>query len=167
MADWQSVELIGKTGALPDVARQRLIATLGGGPELQNLTYDDLLSRFVMAAGGTGQDVVQRMMSRWPGLAFDKVPFQASGEPLQIGGTPPGGTAGQPYTFTAGVTGGVGTRSFSISAGTLAGSGLTLNPTTGQISGSTPVAGIYAITIRVTDGSGLVLFLPVVITILV
>lgn len=63
---------------------------------------------------------------------------------------------GQPgYIDTLTAVGGRGAYTWSISAGTLP-TGLTLNSSTGIISGTPTVAGTYAITVQVTDSGGLV-----------
>jgi hypothetical protein len=43
---------------------------------------------------------------------------------------------------------------YSVSVGSLTGSGLSINSSTGTISGATPVAGTYTITVRATDADG-------------
>lgn len=63
---------------------------------------------------------------------------------------------GQPgYVDTLTATGGRGTYTWSIPSGTLP-TGLTLNGTTGVISGTPTVAGTYSVTIQVTDSGELV-----------
>jgi hypothetical protein len=64
------------------------------------------------------------------------------------------GTVGVPYSSSAPVTGGVGTLTFSVASGTLP-SGLTLNPSTGAITGTPTVGGTYSFTLQVQDsGTG-------------
>jgi hypothetical protein len=71
--------------------------------------------------------------------------------PTQItSGDPPGITAGVPYSFTITAT---GKTPFSFAAMGLP-AGLTLNPTTGVISGTTSVAGSYPVAIIVSGGCG-------------
>ncbi len=64
-----------------------------------------------------------------------------------------GGTVGSAYSRTVTSTGGTGTKTFSVSAGALP-SGLSLNASTGVISGTPTGAGSSAFTIRATDSIG-------------
>lgn len=65
------------------------------------------------------------------------------------------GTSGTAYTsFTASATGGTGPYTFSVGSGTLP-PGITINATTGVVSGTPTTAGTYAsIVLRVTDSLG-------------
>ena len=67
--------------------------------------------------------------------------------------TLPGGTLGTAYSQTVSATGGTGTYTFSRSAGTLP-PGVTLNATTGVLSGTPTATGTRTFTIRATDGNG-------------
>jgi FG-GAP repeat protein/putative Ig domain-containing protein len=62
------------------------------------------------------------------------------------------GTAGSAYNWSITATGGSGHYNYSVSSGTLP-AGLTLNPTTGSLSGRPVMAGSYDFTITATDGS--------------
>ena len=74
---------------------------------------------------------------------------------LQCGACGTGGTAtvGQPYTDTLTVTNGTAPYTFSIISGSLP-PGLTLNSSTGKISGSPTTAGTYTFTAKVVDYKG-------------
>ena len=68
-------------------------------------------------------------------------------------GALPAATRNQTYTADAGpATGGTGPYSYAVSSGTLP-SGLNLNPTTGEISGTPNVLGPFNFTISATDSS--------------
>jgi Putative Ig domain/IPT/TIG domain len=62
----------------------------------------------------------------------------------------PAATAGQAYSATLAATGGIAPYSWSVTSGSLP-PGLTLNPATGQISGTSDGAGTYSFTVTVTD----------------
>ena len=68
--------------------------------------------------------------------------------------TVPGGTVGSPYSQTITSTGGNGTFTYSVSSGSLP-AGLTLNASTGLISGTPTTAGTSTFTVTTTDGAGL------------
>jgi Putative Ig domain/IPT/TIG domain len=62
----------------------------------------------------------------------------------------PAATGGQPYSATLAASGGVAPYSWSVTGGTLP-PGLSLNSSTGVISGTPDVAGTYSFTVTVTD----------------
>ena len=66
---------------------------------------------------------------------------------------PPSGTVGVAYTDTFTAAGGTTPYTFSISAGTLP-AGLTLNASTGVVSGTPTTAGTSNFTVKVTDTKG-------------
>lgn len=68
------------------------------------------------------------------------------------GGTLPNAVSGTAYSATPIVTGGTPPLTWSVSAGILP-PGLSLNPTTGAISGTPTTPGVYAFTLHVTDSS--------------
>jgi hypothetical protein len=65
----------------------------------------------------------------------------------------PNGNVGQAYNQTVQATGGTGALTWSIVAGTLP-QNLSLNPTTGVISGTPTAAGTSSFTVRVADTAG-------------
>jgi Putative Ig domain len=64
----------------------------------------------------------------------------------------PNDEAGSPYSISLSATGGTSAYTWSISSGTLP-SGLTLNPSTGTISGTPTVAGALNFTVQVRDST--------------
>jgi len=62
----------------------------------------------------------------------------------------PAATGGQPYSASLAATGGISPYSWSVASGALP-PGLTLNSSTGQISGTPDVAGTYSFTVTVRD----------------
>ncbi|OWK47361.1 beta strand repeat-containing protein [Fimbriiglobus ruber] len=62
-------------------------------------------------------------------------------------------TTGQPLSQTIAATGGQGPDTFAVTAGDLP-AGLTLNPTTGVVSGTPTAAGPYSFTVTATDADG-------------
>jgi hypothetical protein len=86
--------------------------------------------------------------------------------PVSITGTPPTtGTAGQPYSFTPSTAGGAGTKVYTLASGTLL-AGLSLNTSTGAITGTPPAAGtMTTLSVRVTDDTGSAATTPTTVTI--
>lgn len=72
---------------------------------------------------------------------------------LALSGTLPGGTHGVAYSQSYTRTGGTGTYTYSISAGALPAS-VTINSSTGVISGTTANTGDFTFTVRVVDTLG-------------
>ena len=107
---------------------------------------------FVVTAGNPSGSTVARSLA---------VLVPAAGPSLSISGTPsPTGLVGQAYSFTPTVAGGTAPYAFSIPTGSLP-SGLTLNTTTGTISGTPTAAQTKTgIVVRVTDHVGAIADLP-------
>ncbi|WP_433046960.1 putative Ig domain-containing protein [Dactylosporangium sp. CS-033363] len=67
--------------------------------------------------------------------------------------TLPAGGVGAPYTATVATAGGLTPYGFAVTAGALP-AGLTLDPATGELSGTPTTPGAYNFTVTVTDGGG-------------
>ena len=76
----------------------------------------------------------------------------------------PGATTGTAYVLSLAAAGGVGTFTYAVSNGTLP-AGISLDPVTGQLSGTPTSVGTFTFTVRVTDSNGV--FKEVVVTIAV
>jgi hypothetical protein len=81
-----------------------------------------------------------------------------AGSPVNLdcgtcGSGSPNGKVGSPYSAALAVSGGTGPYTYSISAGALP-PGLTLNSTTGKITGTPTTAGTYTFTSKVVDSKG-------------
>lgn len=71
---------------------------------------------------------------------------------LVASGSPPGANEGSAFSFTPSVAGGVGAKTWTLQAGSLP-TGLSLNGSTGAITGTPSVPGSYSFTLRVTDSN--------------
>jgi uncharacterized repeat protein (TIGR01451 family) len=80
--------------------------------------------------------------------------------PALLFAAPPGGEAGVSYSDQLTVTGGTSPYTWSVSTGTPP-PGVTLNASTGLLSGTPTTAGTYSFTVQVTDQSGLTASEPV------
>jgi large repetitive protein len=74
--------------------------------------------------------------------------------PALLFAAPPGGEVGVSYSDQLTVTGGTSPFTWSVSTGSLP-PGVTLNASTGLLSGTPTTAGTYSFTVKVTDSSGL------------
>lgn len=92
----------------------------------------------VTAANGRTSDSVEVTIVVHPAAGFGESP------------TVPDARAGMPFSYTPEATGGP-TKTFTVTSGSLP-PGLSLDPTTGSISGTPSTKGTYAVTIAVTDG---------------
>jgi len=79
---------------------------------------------------------------------------------------PPGGEAGVAYSDQLTATGGTSPYAWSVSTGNLP-AGITLNPSTGLLSGTPTTAGSYSFTVKVTDSASLTATEPVTLTVIV
>src|SRR5580700_7818088 len=74
--------------------------------------------------------------------------------PALLFAAPPGGEAGVAYSDQLTVTGGTSPFTWSVSAGALP-AGMTLNASSGLLSGTPTSSGTYSFTVKITDTSGL------------
>ena len=74
-------------------------------------------------------------------------------DPSITSGVLAGGEVGVPYDQTPTATGGSGDLTWSVAGGSLP-AGLTLDPTTGEITGTPTTTGTFIFTLQVTDGAG-------------
>ncbi|HUS08511.1 MAG TPA: Ig domain-containing protein, partial [Bryobacteraceae bacterium] len=84
------------------------------------------------------------------GRATKQFTFQIAGLPVITTATLPNGTVGTPYSQTLVVTGGVSPFTFSTASGSLP-AGLSLNPATGDLTGTPTAAGSSTFTVQVLD----------------
>ena len=88
------------------------------------------------------------------GTATKTVTVVITAVPSLANPAPATGQAGVAYSNGLAVTGGTGPYTWSVSSGSLP-PGLSLNPTTGVISGTPTSVGLYTFTVQVTDSFGL------------
>ncbi len=88
------------------------------------------------------------------GIATKAATITIAAVPSLANPAPPSGQAAVAYSDTLAVTGGTGPYTWSVSGGSLP-AGLTLNPSTGVLSGTPTTLGLSTFTVKVTDADGL------------
>jgi hypothetical protein len=123
---------------------QKVIAGGGGTSTGGNHSLSGTAGQAATNVSNGGQFTVASGF--WPGVAAC-TPLTLSPPTL------PNGTLGQPYSQTITQTGGTGVINWTVSIGNLPG-GLTLNATTGLLSGTPTASGTFNFTIQATDANG-------------
>ncbi len=133
-------------------------ATIGTSAQFQGTV---LAAQSISA--DTGASVIGRLLSSTAAVTLDSNPITVptncappsapvtTNSPEMTFGTPSHATAGSPFSFAL-TASGTPSPTFSITSGTLP-AGLTLNPTTGLISGTPTSAGSSTFTVTATNGS--------------
>jgi hypothetical protein len=93
-------------------------------------------------------------MGRATKISGISAPGSGGGGPLALAYPNTPGQVGVAYSMSPAVSGGTAPYGYTIVAGSLSGTGLALNATTGEISGTPTTAGFVSITVRVTDSAG-------------
>ena len=132
-----------------DGATNNFIVQCTGATLFQDCSplFGDTFNLYSNGAGvavDTANDVVYVDNSEINSVAVFTSPFQITTTSLGSG------TAGTAYSTTISTTGGTGPYSWSVPSGSLP-PGLTLDPSTRTISGTATTAGIYNLTVQVTD----------------
>lgn len=123
-------------GALPSGMTLSASGTLSGTPTVTG-TFNFTVS--VSDASGCMGSTAYSLSVGCPTFVFSPATFAD-------------GTAGVAYTQTAAISGGVGTVTYSITGGALP-DGLTLNGSTGEISGTPTATGTYSFTVTASDAN--------------
>jgi hypothetical protein len=164
-----SLELIGSTSpaSVGSAASYTFIARGGLSPYRLSVVSEDLPAEWTYADNGDGTLTVQSADPQTAGaysftirvvdanrMAVD-TPFSLTVAPaaLTLSGTLDAGEIGLAYSDSLTRTGGIAPYTYSVASGTLP-DGLSLNTSTGIISGTPTVEATFAFVIRVTDGDG-------------
>lgn len=146
-------------GVVGTAYSQSLAATGGAGGFTWSVTAGSLPSGLTLASSGTisgtptatGTFNFTAQVKDSVGTTASQVYTVSIASPLTITTTSiPDATVGVAYTFTLQASGGTAPYTWSISSGTLP-AGLTINSSTGVISGTPTTAGSSTITFKITD----------------
>lgn len=146
-------------GVVGTTYSQSLAATGGAGGFTWSVTAGSLPSGLTLASSGTisgtptatGTFNFTAQVKDSVGTTASQAYTVSIASPLTITTTSiPDATVGVAYTFTLQASGGTAPYTWSISSGTLP-AGLTLNSSTGVISGTPTTAGSSTITFKITD----------------
>jgi len=114
---------------------------------ITNSTSIDISSMPAHTAGAVRVSVVSLGIARTGDYTYNP-------GPALLFSAPPGAEVGVAYSSQLTVTGGTSPFTWSVSSGSLP-AGVTLNASTGLLSGTPTAAGTYSFTVKVTDKSGL------------
>ena len=135
---------VGSTGCTLSMSNTVALCPIGTGGMTVTppLTANGALGTFTVIASTAGAANAVFTLAVNPPLALPAGPLQAAGP-------------GVPYQQRVTATGGTNSYTYAFSSGSSLPTGLTLDPATGTISGTTPTAtGSYTFTLVVTDSSG-------------
>ncbi|MBB4096888.1 putative Ig domain-containing protein [Sphingomonas kyeonggiensis] len=131
-----------KTGTLPPGMTLATDGTLSGTPTATGTFNFTVIARDTTTGAGS------------PFAVGSNYNFTVSAATLVLSpASLPNGKAGVSYSETVNATGGTTPYSYTLDAGTTLPVGLTLNASTGAISGTPTAAGVFNFTIRATDSS--------------
>lgn len=128
--------------------------TIVAGALPDGLYLDRATGQITGTASAAGSFAFTVRVTDLSGAYVDR-PFAitVTAEPLTLSGNAPNGTLGTAYAYSYTAAGGVPPRSFSIVAGGLPG-GVSLNTSTGALSGTPTTGGSFVWTVRVEDSMG-------------
>ncbi len=160
-----SVTTSSLTGADKGAAYSQTLAGTGGtGPYTWAIASGSLPAGLTLSPTGvvsgtptaTGSSTVSVRLTDADGTTVTKsfTVVVSSSPTITTASLPPGDDAG-PYSQTVAISGGTGPYTFAVGAGALP-AGLSLNPTTGAVSGTPSAPGSSTVTVTATDADGVI-----------
>lgn len=111
-------------------------------------------AQYSLDGGSTFINIVSKTFSAWTFVGETQCFAISIVGPTITCNSPPSGTVGTPYSHTFPASGGTTPYTFAIISGALP-TGLTLNTSTGVVSGTPTASGTFPFTIQVTDANSL------------